>query len=206
MQRLKWFPVLLLVVAVPLFVRATKSSTSAPAPVERAMKMFSGDAMKAHDRFLASDLLEGRGPGTRGDRLAINYIAAQFESYGLEPGGDNGTYIQKVALLGITTDADKTSVSFTKDGAPAIGPRPTTQTFVHPSNRNPQKAKFAGRRNRRLPNPHRLTDPARTAPNSSRPTSRPDMNRISPARRTRPLRRFLPMRERDPGPACFRAA
>ena len=132
MKRLRWFPLLLLVVAgIPLLVRATKttSTTTPPAPVARAMKMLSGDAMKAHDRFLASDLLEGRGPGTRGGRLAINYIAAQLESYGLEPAGDNGTYIQKVPLLGITTDADKTSISFSKDGS-AIGPLKYLDEFV----------------------------------------------------------------------------
>lgn len=133
MQHLRWFPVLLLALAVPLFISAKKTSSAAamaPAPVERAMKMFSGDAMKAHDQFLASDLLEGRGPGTRGDQLAINYIAAQFESYGLEPAGDNGTYLQKIALLGITTDAQKTSLSFVKDGGQTIGPLKYLDEFV----------------------------------------------------------------------------
>jgi Zn-dependent M28 family amino/carboxypeptidase len=130
MQRSRWFPLPLLVAAAPLFVFAASSSTQAPAPVARAMKMLSGDAMRAHDRFLASDLLEGRGPGTRGDRLAINYIAAQFESYGLEPAGDNGTYLQKVSLLGITTDADKTSLSFTREGGANIGPLKYLDEFV----------------------------------------------------------------------------
>jgi Zn-dependent M28 family amino/carboxypeptidase len=130
MQRLRWLSLLLLTACVLLFVRAGKVPQSAPAPVARAMKMLSGDAMKAHDRFLSSDLLEGRGPGTRGDRLAINYIAAQFESYGLQPAGDNGTYLQKVALLGITTDADKTSVSFTKENGQNIGPLKYLDEFV----------------------------------------------------------------------------
>jgi hypothetical protein len=42
--------------------------------------------MRADVRFLSSDLLEGRGPGTRGDRLARAYIASRFEAIGLEPG------------------------------------------------------------------------------------------------------------------------
>ena len=50
------------------------------------MALLSGKAMAAHDQFLASDLLEGRGPGTRGDEIAQQYIAAQFEAYGLQPG------------------------------------------------------------------------------------------------------------------------
>jgi Zn-dependent M28 family amino/carboxypeptidase len=59
-------------------------------------------AMDAHLRFLASDLLEGRAPATRGGRLAAEYIAAQFQALGLEPAGENGTYFQPVALVGMT--------------------------------------------------------------------------------------------------------
>jgi Zn-dependent M28 family amino/carboxypeptidase len=53
-------------------------------------------------RFLSSDFLEGRGTGQRGGDLAAEYIATQFALYGLEPAGDNGTYMQKVPLVGIT--------------------------------------------------------------------------------------------------------
>ena len=59
-------------------------------------------AMAAHLRFLASDLLEGRAPATRGGRLAAEYIAAQFQALGLQPMGANGTYFQPVALVGMT--------------------------------------------------------------------------------------------------------
>src|SRR5207244_13091719 len=93
---------------------------AAAAPIPPALKLFSADAMKAHDKFLASDLLEGRGPGTRGDDLAMQYIAAQFESYGLEPAGDNGTYFQRVPLLGVRMDAANTNLSFAKDRGPII--------------------------------------------------------------------------------------
>ena len=59
-------------------------------------------AMDAHLRFLASDLLEGRAPATRGGRLAAAYVAAQFQTLGLEPAGANGTYFQPIALVGMT--------------------------------------------------------------------------------------------------------
>jgi len=101
-----------------------------PAAVKHAMAALSTDALRAHDRFLASDLLEGRGPGTRGDALAEQYIAAQFESYGLQPAGDNGTFFQRVPLIGLTMDPSKTAVSFTKTGAPAIGPLKYLDQFV----------------------------------------------------------------------------
>ena len=62
----------------------------------------SGERIRAHVRFISSDLLEGRGVGTRGGDLATEYIATQFALAGLKPAGDDGTYFQKVPLIGIT--------------------------------------------------------------------------------------------------------
>jgi len=61
----------------------------------------SGDRLRAHVKFLASDLLEGRGVGARGGELATEYVAAQFALLGGKPFGDDGTYFQKVALVGV---------------------------------------------------------------------------------------------------------
>ena len=71
------------------------------ADAESAARHITAARLKGHTRFLASDLLEGRGPATRGDDLAQAYIAAQFESLGLEPGAPDGTYIQKVGIIGM---------------------------------------------------------------------------------------------------------
>ena len=59
-------------------------------------------ALRGHIRFLASDLLEGRGPGSRGDELAQHYIAAQFESLGLKPILPDNSWFQSVPLVGVT--------------------------------------------------------------------------------------------------------
>jgi len=48
--------------------------------------------------FLASDELHGRGSGTRDEHLAALYAASLFQSFGLEPAGENGTYIQRAPL------------------------------------------------------------------------------------------------------------
>ena len=61
-------------------------------------------AIRAHIKFLADDLLEGRAPGTRGGELAAKYIAAQFEAMGLQPAGVNGSYFQPVRLVGVKAD------------------------------------------------------------------------------------------------------
>ena len=61
----------------------------------------SGDRISAHVKFLASDALGGRGPATQGEILVTEYIATQFALAGLKPGGDDGSYFQKVPLVGI---------------------------------------------------------------------------------------------------------
>src|SRR5258706_81690 len=81
------------------------TATAAGAAAQRAAQIpVDTAAMDAHLRFLASDLLEGRAPATRGGRLAAEYIAAQFQALGLEPAGANGTYFQPVALVGMTPE------------------------------------------------------------------------------------------------------
>ncbi|HND20217.1 MAG TPA: M20/M25/M40 family metallo-hydrolase [Acidobacteriota bacterium] len=72
--------------------------------VEKAMKSIRAETLRAHVRFLADDLLEGRGPGTRGAELAARYIASQFETYGLEP-AVNGGYYQNVPIVNIKAEA-----------------------------------------------------------------------------------------------------
>jgi Zn-dependent M28 family amino/carboxypeptidase len=67
------------------------------------MKSIDAERMRAHVRFLSHDLLEGRGTGQRGGDIAAEYIATQFALYGLKPAGDDGTYLQKVPLVGVTT-------------------------------------------------------------------------------------------------------
>ncbi|MFK7766643.1 MAG: M28 family peptidase [Mariniblastus sp.] len=59
--------------------------------------------LRADVKFLADDLLEGRGPGTRGDLLGQKYISTQFQLLGFEPAGSAGSFIQKVPLVGVTT-------------------------------------------------------------------------------------------------------
>jgi Zn-dependent M28 family amino/carboxypeptidase len=58
--------------------------------------------MRADIRFLSGDLLEGRSPGTRGDRLARHYLASRFEAIGLEPAVD-GSWEQPLDLVGVTS-------------------------------------------------------------------------------------------------------
>src|SRR6202451_4548452 len=88
-----------------------------PAAAFAAMQTISPDHIRWHVRFLAHDLLEGRGTGQRGGDIAAEYIATQFAEFGLKPAGDNGSYLQKVPLVGITTLADTQFLLLPKQGA-----------------------------------------------------------------------------------------
>lgn len=88
----RWLPILLLGAAATTLA-GQQPAVRLPTP--------SAQAMDAHLRYLADDLLEGRGPGTRGGMLAAKYIAAQFEAMGLEPAGPGKSFFQPVALVGM---------------------------------------------------------------------------------------------------------
>ncbi len=68
----------------------------------------SADRIKAHVTYLSSDRLEGRGPGTRGEFLATEYLADEFKKAGLKPIGERGTYFQPVPLVRVVTSPKST--------------------------------------------------------------------------------------------------
>jgi Zn-dependent M28 family amino/carboxypeptidase len=92
-----------------------------PPALKAAETAIDGEKIRAHVRFLADDLLEGRGPGLRGGELAAKYIATQFALYGLKPGGDDGTYLQQVNFVGMKAIAEKTTMSLLPKHAAGIG-------------------------------------------------------------------------------------
>jgi Zn-dependent M28 family amino/carboxypeptidase len=63
----------------------------------------SAERIRTQTRFLASDLLEGRGVGARGGDLATEYIATQLALAGAKPAGAAGSYFQPVPLVGVET-------------------------------------------------------------------------------------------------------
>jgi len=55
--------------------------------------------VRAHEVFLASDAMRGRGSATPDELIAATYLAAQFERFGLKPGAPDGSFIQRVELV-----------------------------------------------------------------------------------------------------------
>jgi len=80
----------------------------AAAPLLAQNGAISAERIRADTRFLASDLLEGRGVGQRGGQLATEYIATQLELAGAKPAAAGGTYFQPVPLVGIETSPSAT--------------------------------------------------------------------------------------------------
>src|ERR1700730_2018506 len=76
------------------------------------------EKIRAHVKFLSSDLLEGRGMGQRGSDIAAEYIATLFALDGLKPAGDQGTYFQEVPMVSVTTLPDTTLSLVPKNGEP----------------------------------------------------------------------------------------
>jgi hypothetical protein len=80
---------------------------------------FRPEAIRAHMNFLASDLLEGRGTGTRGHQLAAEYVAAQFEAMGVAPGAD-GSYLQEIPFRRTTATSATLTLLREKGGRPEV--------------------------------------------------------------------------------------
>jgi len=67
-----------------------------PAVIRAVADDIDGERLHGDVAFLADDMLEGRGTGTRGYDLAARYVANRFATLGLEPGGEAGGYLQQV--------------------------------------------------------------------------------------------------------------
>jgi Zn-dependent M28 family amino/carboxypeptidase len=79
-------------------------------PRERAVASeITVPAIIARVRFLAHDLLEGRGPGTRGEELAIAYVVSEFERMGLRPVDARG-HVQRFEILGVRSELEGPAV------------------------------------------------------------------------------------------------
>jgi Zn-dependent M28 family amino/carboxypeptidase len=78
-----------------------------------ALDAITANDILTHTKVLSSDEYEGRGPGTPGEELTVKYLTEQFQKLGLKPGNPDGTFVQKVPLVGFT---GQSTASFTAGG------------------------------------------------------------------------------------------
>src|SRR6202451_4543737 len=112
-------------------------SVKLPGTAFKALETIDPEHIRWHVRFLSHDLLEGRGTGQRGGDIASEYIATQFAEYGLKPAGDNGSYLQKVPLVGITTLPQTQFVILPRHG-PSMDLKPLDEYVAYDQTQQPQ--------------------------------------------------------------------
>ncbi|MGB6675598.1 MAG: M20/M25/M40 family metallo-hydrolase [Terriglobales bacterium] len=94
-------PFVLLVLMSPMAAAqgATTSPNGRSVPVQSSVvPKVCERCIRAHEEFLASDAMQGRGSGTHDELVAATYVASELRQYGIEPAGDNGGYIQRLAV------------------------------------------------------------------------------------------------------------
>jgi Zn-dependent M28 family amino/carboxypeptidase len=82
------------------------SDLPAESAIENGLATITEEELVQHVQVLGSDEFGGRGPSSPGEDLTIQYMTEQFALLGLEPGGENGGWVQEVPLVSITADPD----------------------------------------------------------------------------------------------------
>ena len=83
---------------------ASTQAASSSYVAEVAAREITGDLMRGYVRELSDDKYEGRGPGSRGDVAARDFLVGELEKLGLEPGAADGGWQQPFDLIGVTSD------------------------------------------------------------------------------------------------------
>ena len=89
-------------------------------PLPESTAEISADDLRRHVEVLASEAMEGRLTGTKGEQLATAYVAEAFERLGLEPAGDDGSYFQPFEFTASVSLGKDNRLSIT---TPDRGPR-----------------------------------------------------------------------------------
>src|SRR5262245_32955977 len=95
------------VVAAATFVFGL-ASLGAAAPGNGSGATIRSEDLKRWLTYISSDELEGRATFSEGLGLAAAYIAGELRSFGVRPGGDNGSYFQRVKVLGVKSTSKST--------------------------------------------------------------------------------------------------
>jgi Zn-dependent M28 family amino/carboxypeptidase len=106
--------------ALVLTIAAATAAEAQPAPVPpqalAAAKAVTAAAISGPTRFLSSDLLEGRATSRPGEAIAVDYLASELESIGLEPAGPGGRWAQKLEVIALASHVPERWTFETKGG------------------------------------------------------------------------------------------
>lgn len=83
---------------------------------DRAASSITGQSLLNHIEILSSDEFEGRAPATRGEDLSVEYLVNELQNMGIEPGMDDGSFVQEFALLGQRVEGSASAIVINKNG------------------------------------------------------------------------------------------
>lgn len=95
---------------IPVLLTALLLVSCSTTPADKASQSITKDSLLRHIETLSSDEFMGRGTGTEGEEMTVDYLVSEFEQMGAQPAGEDG-YIQRFPLLGQVTSNARMSVS-----------------------------------------------------------------------------------------------
>ncbi len=93
-----------------------------PGPSGDEAPLVSSERLMEHVKVLSSDEYGGRAPGSEGENKTVAYLTGKFQELGLAPGNPDGTYVQNVPLVGITSTEDSHVFVVDDGGAEELAP------------------------------------------------------------------------------------
>src|SRR2546421_12813999 len=80
---------ILIFVAASLFI--AQGQAALPSAAQQAVNGIDAERIRATVKYISDDSFQGRGTGQKGGDMAADWLAEQFNKYGLQPAGDKGT-------------------------------------------------------------------------------------------------------------------
>ena len=81
-----------------------QTATKPNSPARKAAEGITADQLKDYLYFIADDAMQGRDTPSPGLDATANFIAFHLKKWGYKPGGDNGTFLQKMWINQHNTD------------------------------------------------------------------------------------------------------
>ncbi len=106
------FLIFALIACNPVSRESSNRAEAVPRTEKAAWSQIDAGRLMARIKVLSSDEFGGRAPASEGETRTVAFVEKELKNAGLQPGNPDGTYIQKVPLIGITADPD-TQLTFT---------------------------------------------------------------------------------------------
>lgn len=120
--------------SITVFLTALCILAGCTSPADRGAQTITGQSLMTHIETLSSDEFEGRAPASRGEDLTIDYLVTQLEEMGVEPGMDDGSFIQEFPLLGQRVDSETAEMVVRQNGRSVAGMEFNSDFMAWPSN------------------------------------------------------------------------